>query len=247
MRETKIVDFLSKIKKDKTIYLDIETVPFVTYEELCTNPAHAEAKQLWDKRTLLRLKKGDIEEGLTEKEIWESAALYPEYNKVICICIGFLLNGNYTEREYVNDNEEELIIDFLYAITYLQQSKNKFETIIGANIDGFDLPVLFRKAIIYGYSPTSLISEYDRKPWDDKNCDITKVWRRGSFNGDATIASICRMLKLSSPKTDEIDGSKVYEFYLNGEIDKIAKYCRSDVRALYDIVNYLSNLKVFVI
>lgn len=47
-----------------------------------------------------------------------------------------------------------------------------------------------------------------------------------------------RALGIESPKSMEVNGSKVGEMYAAGEIDKISEYCLRDVRATWDLYLY---------
>jgi predicted PolB exonuclease-like 3'-5' exonuclease len=55
---------------------------------------------------------------------------------------------------------------------------------------------------------------------------------------------MCGVLGIPSPKSEEMDGSRVHEVFWNEKnYDKINKYCEKDVVQLYEVVNKLINLK----
>jgi hypothetical protein len=54
---------------------------------------------------------------------------------------------------------------------------------------------------------------------------------------------MCGVLGVESPKSEEMDGSKVHQVYWKEKnIDKINTYCEKDVVQLFDVVKKLINL-----
>ena len=66
------------------------------------------------------------------------------------------------------------------------------------------------------------------KPWDKCLLDTMTLWH--PLN-KIKFDRLCKILGVPSPKTD-MDGSKVYEAWKAGQIERIAEYCRGDVEAV---------------
>ena len=49
----------------------------------------------------------------------------------------------------------------------------------GHNIKAFDLPFIFRRAIINGIQPHAKVSFYGMKPWDIQVTDTIELWKNG--------------------------------------------------------------------
>lgn len=101
---------------------------------------------------------------------------------------------------------------------------------VGHNLTGFDLRFLWQRAVVQKIRmPGSMLSACKAKPWDKVVADTMLMWNP---ERDRRIAldRLCKALGVESSKTD-MDGSKVYEEYKAGNLDKIATYCRDDVTA----------------
>jgi predicted PolB exonuclease-like 3'-5' exonuclease len=59
------------------------------------------------------------------------------------------------------------------------------------------------------------------------------------FNKRISQDALCEILGLEK-KPDDIDGSKVYDYYLAGEIDKIVEYNKHDVKTVREIYKRVS-------
>jgi 3'-5' exonuclease len=91
----------------------------------------------------------------------------------------------------------------------------------------FDLGFLWRRSIILGIRAPFSIPGPTAKP-GSYGCTMA-AWagNRGTIGLD----KLCKALGVPSPKGEGMDGSKVFDAWLAGELDKIAKYNRGDVIA----------------
>ena len=67
------------------------------------------------------------------------------------------------------------------------------------------------------------------------------MWEWEQWSKRISLDSLSRALGIESPK-GELDGSKVYDYYLAGRVDEIYDYCLRDVRAtraIYKRMNFL--------
>ena len=58
------------------------------------------------------------------------------------------------------------------------------------------------------------------------------------YGGYISQDNLCKTLGL--PTKDGMDGSKVYQAWLDKKYDDIAKYCKSDVQTVIDLYNRLN-------
>ena len=67
------------------------------------------------------------------------------------------------------------------------------------------------------------------KPWDMSIDDTMTMFACGKRDY-YKLEGLCTAFGIPTPK-DEIDGSKVYDYWLEGRHDEIADYCKRDVDA----------------
>ncbi|MGR1582469.1 ribonuclease H-like domain-containing protein [Thalassobius sp. S69A] len=103
-------------------------------------------------------------------------------------------------------------------------------TLVGHYIGGFDIRFILCRAVVLGIEIPRQIPR-DPKPWDKSMFDTMTAWAgaRGSIRMD-NLASA-----LGLEGKGDFDGSMVAEAWANGEHQKIADYCVSDVIATRDI------------
>ena len=235
--------FPSNINLDTVLFYDAETRPIDTYENISTLPEYKDLHDLWNIRVELLKNQDRIKGVKTEKEIWdEYSGLYPEYSVLICFSLGYYSKeaDEFRTKSFSGD-EKQIVVEMTRALNKFVKLKRKF--IVGANITKFDNTYFTRKCFQFRILPSVLIAEYDRKPWDTTAVDITDIWKSKVNLGDATLASICRVLGVKTPK-DGISGKDVWKFFQKGEVQRIISYCEKDVFACYEIFVILSNLEV---
>ena len=230
-------------KLDRMLFFDLETASgeenFKTLEK--ENPELAKA---FGYAYEIRNK----DESKTIEDFYHrEAPLAPEYLKIACFGYGTIKWGDgyedYQIKTYASAgfNETEILQEV--SRVFQRASENNF-LLVGQNIKDFDIPVLIKRFIINGMMvPEILWSVVDSKPWEQKFLDTKDIWRFGSYGQKNSLMEICAALGIKSPK-DEIDGKDVRDvYYIEKDIDKIAKYCRKDVRATAEIMIKLSNFE----
>lgn len=235
------------IKTEDVLFFDIETAP--KYRKLIDAPD--EFQHLWKgKADTLRKFSNQYTEDMTDEQIYdEGAGLFAEYNRVVCVSFGKMdENGQIKTVSFIGahideQHREEWIIKNAFAFIAVQmRGKSKF--ISGANIIGFDVPILVKKGLQYGLHIDPKIFINGQKPWEGISKDLQEDWKRGILR-DARLESICYFLGIESPK-DNMNGSMVAEYYYSGKLEEIAGYCEKDVIADIEVFHYHQNLKVFV-
>lgn len=200
------------------LFIDIETVPV-------NNPE------------LLELfKKKFVREFNSECDTWENfysskAALFAEFGKIVCVSMGFVVDEKINVKSFCSDNEKQILEDVSKAI-------DKATSLVAHNGKDFDYPLLCRRMIINGVRLPSLLQIQNLKPWEIKLEDTIEMWKFGQFNHRASLALMCELFGLPSPKGD-MDGSKVAQVFNEGDYQKIATYCEGDVIALINVYRKL--------
>ncbi len=140
------------------------------------------------------------------------------------ICIGFAIDDG--DIQTLTGPEDEILAAFFSSI-----SGRTLPTLIGHNILGYDIPLVYHRAIINGIRPHGAFHMH-HKPWYGNNFDTMTEW--AGMRDRISLDRLCKLLGI--PGKGDIDGSMVPEMYERGEIDKIAEYCAHDVekvRAIY--------------
>lgn len=108
---------------------------------------------------------------------------------------------------------------------------------IGHNAIDFDMLWLWRRAIRYDLPWLANNIKIDR--YRGNIHDTMQIWSGGRSNGYCKLDAIASFLGLPG-KTDDMDGSQVYDYYLQGRINEIADYCVQDVRLVRDVYKHIS-------
>jgi hypothetical protein len=112
---------------------------------------------------------------------------------------------------------------FAYLSDHYRAATSRKPRFIGHNISGFDLRFLFQRAVVLGVKPPPFIP-FHAKPWDDVIFDTMTYF--AGVGKSIKLDTLCKALGL--PGKSSMDGSKVYDAYLDGRIEDIAIYCRDE-------------------
>lgn len=141
---------------------------------------------------------------------------------------GFHLEGGLSERV--------VLLDFVTLLEDTYRRDRRAPTFAGHNIIAFDLPYIWRRCMVHGIElPRWYPTPSELKPWSDTVFDTMIAWagQRGSISLD----KLCKALGIQGK--DGIDGSMVYQMYLDGKLDEISEYCLDDVRMTKAVVDRL--------
>ena len=146
----------------------------------------------------------------------------PAYGHICCI--GWAIGDDPVQSlsaPTVSD-EADILRGFFDALPKMGMAK-----FIGHYITGFDLRFIMCRAIVLGVKIPSIWPR-DPKPWDQSVFDTMVAWAgaRGTISQDR----LCEALGLSGK--GDFDGSMVAAAWANGEHQRIAEYCRSDVETV---------------
>jgi predicted PolB exonuclease-like 3'-5' exonuclease len=227
---------LNDINPSRILFLDIETAPAVaSYDELSP-----EFQALWDKKSAyFRSEEQDA------ADIFERAAIYAEFGKIICISAGFISghenNMSLRLKSFLSHNEKELLEDFSVMLNNF--STNKEAMLCAHNGKEFDYPYIARRVIINGLKIPALLDNAGKKPWEINLLDTMELWKFGDFKNYTSLELLAGLLNIPTPK-DDIDGSMVAEIYWKeNDLPRIARYCEKDVIALVQVFLKFRNNK----
>ena len=89
----------------KTLFLDIETVS----HEKDYNQLSERMQKLWDHKAE-QIAKGD--ENATPESLYERAAIYAEFGRIVCISVGFFNDQRFRLKSFYGHDEKTLLIEF---------------------------------------------------------------------------------------------------------------------------------------
>ena len=162
---------------------------------------------------------------------------FPKHPLHKIVCIGALVASRQSEGWRIDAlgaphigerTEAKLISDFIEKIGQL------LPQLITFNGHSFDLPVLRYRAMVNRVSAGGLqVRQYFHR-YTDHALDLCDAL--GSYMPGAKVKldEVSKILGLSG-KPEGIDGSRVEEMVLAGQIEEVARYCESDVLNTYRV------------
>ena len=204
------------------IIFDIETIPDQNLPETL--------KPIFDKGRLV----DPVKIETAEKEFNEGLVKKLSVNPLTCQIVSLQIksidaNGFDTEGKFFEtlNDEASMLKQFWYAAETAQ-------LIIGHNIIGFDLPVIFVRSMIHGILPTRKIKlqKYRSAPIFD-TMHLLGNWSQFISMDDA-------LIRFGLP-TKTGHGSQVYQMWLDGQHEAIHQYCQDDVNANERLFNVMRN------
>jgi uncharacterized protein YprB with RNaseH-like and TPR domain len=170
------------------------------------------------------------------------SALVPEFNKVACVSVAFVMENGETKITSYSDTDEKKLLTEVQKLLYRIGELGFW--LCGHNVKGFDIPVLAKRMIMNGLMPPKILPGHDTKPWEIKALDTKELWQYGGYGSIASLELMCACLGVESSKTMEVTGNKVHEAYwVKKDYEGIVKYCEKDVLVLIDVIKKLINLK----
>ncbi|NJM94747.1 MAG: 3'-5' exonuclease [Cytophagales bacterium] len=210
------------------LFLDIETVSAqARFEELSPS-----LQKHWKHKVSLMHR----EEGRAADELYfERAGMYSEFGKVVCIGVGYFLEGGQDEltlrvKALRNDNELQLLLDFKSLV---EERFNPDQLRLCAhNGKEFDFPYLCRRMMINQTTLPQVLDLRNKKPWEVEHYDTLEMWKFGDRKHYTSLDLLAAVFGLQSSKGD-MDGSQVNTVYHHQhDLDRIADYCLDDVVVL---------------
>ena len=228
----------------KKLFLDIETLPAEGKDMSIVKQLFEEQKKKNGKKIGPRSKFGAAN-SQSGKNNWspDDESLFDSYFRGTSFsgefgrifCIGYAVNNQ--PAECLSGNEKEILEQFWQ----IAKDANLF---IGHNVMDFDLRFIYKRSVILGVKPTQELpfARYRSNPIFDS----MREWEKWGSQG-AGLHKLALALGLESSKSDGIDGSQVYDFFLAGKTDEICQYCKRDVevtRKIYNRMNFVEEEKL---
>lgn len=232
----------------KILFLDVETVGSCKDYDNCKeyNPNIADQFDKYFDWFLKRFPEdndGNYSEiELKNKVFVRRAPLVPEFAKIVCVSMAFVMdNGDVKKQTFYGDDEKEV----LTQVRDLLNRCHKLDFYLcGHNLKNFDIPMMAKRMIINGIMPSKLLPSYDTKPWEVKAIDTKEIWQYGSYTSIGSLDLMCTCLNIPTPKDGEVTGDKVHDYYWNKNmLIEISDYCEKDVLVLVDTIKKLKELK----
>ena len=162
---------------------------------------------------------------------------FPKHIYHSILCIGALVahreNDHWTVdalgAPHVGERtEKQLITAFCDKIAELKPQLVTF------NGNGFDLPVLRYRAMINEVSAPGLSARPYFNRYTEDALDLCDVLSSFAPHTKASLNEISKVMGMPG-KPDNIDGSEVEQYFLDGKIKEIADYCETDVVNTYRV------------
>jgi 3'-5' exonuclease len=217
--------------------IDIETIPLPAFKERAAGRLKR-AMQL-GKMSEEQQRRYVEDQAAEEERAYRSGSLAATSGRVLSIAVhvgsiaGVEIEGvEQSESEHVfgidsdgqEQSEQQALADFL---ALMRSFDPDIDEIVGHNVIGFDLPFIFQRCLVNNISvrPFVNLGEFNVRGV----YDTMHRWWLGSRNRVA-LDDIAWALGIESSKTEEVDGSRVFELYQAGRLAEIREYNLNDVR-----------------
>lgn len=168
---------------------------------------------------------------------YRKLALRAERGRLLCVGLIVEQNGLIMQQGVLGRDRSTLRfhLDEAKTLRGLWRQFDGFDVkkdlVIGHNLFDFDLLFLLKRSVIHQVRPPVQFSfaRYRSQPL----FDTMREWEKWAF-ARISLADLARALNLRSSK-GELDGSKVYETFMQGHHVAIADYCLRDVMLTREI------------
>ncbi|WP_342147676.1 3'-5' exonuclease [Rickettsiella endosymbiont of Aleochara curtula] len=210
-----------------TFVFDIETVPDVKNGRILYNIDNEKSDR----------EVAEIMLAKRQEKTGNSGWLAHHLQRIVAISVALRTNNQFKIGSLGNINSEEpaLIEAFFKCI------EKYLPILISWNGSGFDLPVLHYRALLYGISSPSYwnVGNDDNSfRWNNylsryhyRHTDLMDVLAAYQGRANAPLTEIAVMLGL--PGKLGMDGSQVWDYFLEGKLEAIRNYCETDVLNTY--------------
>lgn len=215
---------LEKIRLEKILFLDIETVA----QQPNFNSVDERLQKFWEQKAKY------IAADETPEEAYSRAGIYAEFGKIVCISVGFITyegsEKNLRLKSFYGDDEKMLLEEFFDLLNnYFNQADH---LLCAHNGKEFDFPYIARRALVKGLNIPSILDLAGKKPWEVAHLDTLQLWKFGDYKNYTSLGLLTAIFNIPTPK-DDIDGSMVNQVYWEEkDVERIKIYCEKDVVAL---------------
>lgn len=100
----------------------------------------------------------------------------------------------------------------------------------------FDLGFIWRRCIVHGIRPAFRLPGPNSRPGKDYGCTM-QAW--AGYRERISLQALCRALALPDPKA-EGGGAQAWQWWRDGDLQRVAHYCAGDVEAVRAIWHRLA-------
>ena len=216
---------LETIVPDEVLFLDIETAP----QQSSFDSLDEGFQRLWEKKSSFFRQPEE-----RAADVYNSAGIYAEFGKIICISTGYLYfhdgEFHFRVKSFYGDDEKALLNEFAQMINVFVAKKSIY--LCAHNGKEFDFPYIARRMLINGISLPIVLDVAGRKPWEVNFIDTLELWKFGDYKNYTSLDLLTKVFGIASPK-DDIDGSMVADVYWKEKnLQRIVMYCEKDVLAI---------------
>ena len=197
------------------LFFDIETLP--ADKSLKETVVDLELKKIAKREEFESEENNKLQKD--SEKIYRLTSLSGDFGQICCI--GYALGDG--EVQIIKGKEMD-ILNRWWEIA------SQADCFIGHNVMEFDLPFIYKRSIIHKIKPASRhlnlsFARYRSFPI----FDTMKEWDKWSMRNSISLDKLAKVLGLQTSKDGGIDGSQVYDAYLNGKEEEIYEYCKRDV------------------
>jgi len=213
---------LNNIQLQDLLVLDIETVS----QKKSFDDLDEEWQELWARKA------GAINNPeIVPSKIYDRAAIYAEFGKVICIGLGIFHQQdgalNLKVKSIYGDDEKAVLQSFADLLN--TKFNGPKHMLVAHNGKEFDFPYLCRRMLINGIHIPAILDVAGKKPWETSFIDTMELWKFGDYKNYTSLNVLAKCFGIPSPK-DDIDGSMVgHTYWQQNDLERIATYCKKDI------------------
>ena len=205
--------------------LDIETAPIMPLSEYDSSTQH------YINAKIARLKVTDPT--MTYEKF---ASLNANFGRIICLSVGYVAETADGEPAMLvrssTGSEEDILQEFNRRFAGYQH------TFVSFNGRSFDVPfMLTRMSLLRIPCLNSGFANVESRQ-GHPHFDLLQAHSYGDPAKRVPLQVLATLAGLPSPKMD-LDGSKIWQAFQDGEIRRIARYCESDVATTLNLVRML--------
>ncbi|MBI4947630.1 MAG: 3'-5' exonuclease [Bacteroidetes bacterium] len=214
------MEALKNINTEKILFLDIETTPqYPSYKQVPDS-----FRKLWDSKAKTKKMIGEKE---SPEDVYNSAGIYAEFGKVVCITVGMFSGKSFRLKSFYGDDEKIMLEEFSALLNKYYNTEEHY--LCAHNGKEFDFPFLARRILVNGLKIPHILDNAGKKPWEVKYLDTMELWKFGDYKSYTSLNLLAEIFGIPSPKGD-MDGSMMYKVYWEDkDWERIVKYNQKDV------------------
>ncbi len=172
-------------------------------------------------------------------EVFLKTALSGDFGRILCI--GYIddkRDGQISSGVIGWDNqiksfaktEKQILVEFWQRMADFHPN---FDRIVGHNIFDFDLRFILKRSRFHQVKPSVDLSfaRYRNQPIYDTMCE----WECWNFGTKVSLDRLAQIFSLPTSKSEEVNGSCIYELFQAGRYQEIRDYCLKDVELTREI------------